>query len=331
MKVLILTHNADIDGLGSIVLGKIAFGNIDYSLEPNIYDLEKDFRAKLESGELYNYDKIFITDLALANPSLDMVNSDSILKNKVVVLDHHKTSYDLGYGKYDFTLIQERDEAGNLRCGTDLFYEYLYKNGYLTRTSILDDFAELTRLADTWEWKKAGKKGELAADLAVLFNGIGINNYISSMVEKINSKDEYIELNDNEKRIVKEKRLEYETMMHNLWNEMLFFNDEFGNKYGIVYASHEYAGSLSEYIRSLSDKKGIKYVITVDLDKGKFGQKSYRSIDETFDVSAIAVLHGGGGHPQASGVNLTEEQKGKVLTLKRNDALKFIADSKYKM
>ena len=29
----------------------------------------------------------------------------------------------------------------------------------------------------------------------------------------------------------------------------------------------------------------------------KFGQKSYRSIDESFDVNEVAVKHGGGGHP----------------------------------
>lgn len=42
--------------------------------------------------------------------------------------------------------------------------------------------------------------------------------------------------------------------------------------------------------------------------------------------------HGGGGHPAASAVIITKEQKNRVLEMKPIDkrgALKYIADSKY--
>ena len=65
------------------------------------------------------------------------------------------------------------------------------------------------------------------------------------------------------------------------------------------------------------------------MNKGEFGQKSYRSIDESFDVNEVAVMHGGGGHPGAASVNITEEQKAKALVLTKKEGLKYLADSKY--
>ena len=70
MKVLVISHESDIDGMGSIVLGKMAFGNVDYVLASNVVILENKFREYLENGSLYQYDRIFVTDLALNDPSL---------------------------------------------------------------------------------------------------------------------------------------------------------------------------------------------------------------------------------------------------------------------
>ena len=39
-KVIIFSHESDIDGLGCIVLGKLAFNEMDYALMPNIEKLE---------------------------------------------------------------------------------------------------------------------------------------------------------------------------------------------------------------------------------------------------------------------------------------------------
>ena len=45
------------------------------------------------------------------------------------------------------------------------------------------------------------------------------------------------------------------------------------------------------------------------MNKGENGQKSYRQIEDNFDVNDIAMNHGGGGHPGAASVNITEFQK----------------------
>lgn len=268
-----------------------------------------------------------MTDLALYDPSLTMV-AESSLRDKVHVFDHHKSSIDDGMNRYPFTRIVEEDETG-MKCGTGLFYEYLIQSGLIESTEAINRFVELTRLEDTWEWKKSGAVGEQAHDLAILFNAIGLDDYISSMVSKLSCNPVSFELSDEEKDIVKSKKDEYDRFLQSIISSTEYFWDENDNKFGVLFADYEYRNELVEYVRRHGNPEAIKYLVIVAMDKGEFGQKSYRSIDEDFDVSEIAILHGGGGHPAAAAVNITGEQKAKSLVLKKKESLKYLADSKY--
>ena len=330
-KIIIFSHENDIDGIGNIILGKIAFGEIDYVLASNVNILEKKFRERLEKGLLLNYDKIFITDLALYNPSLDMVSKNHELSKKVLIFDHHKTAIKEGCGKYSFTKIIESDENGRKRCGTDLFYEFLCSNGLLSKTKVLDEFVELTRLEDTWEWKNTGDQGLKAHDLAILLNELGINDYIKSIILKIKNKGNSFEFTETEKNIINEAKAEYLKALQRIWSEAEYFVDEDKNKFAGVYADYEYRNELAEYVKEISSNN-LKYIIIIALEKGLFGQKSYRSIDDDFDVGKIAEAHGGNGHPKAASVNITREQKLNSLDLRKinqRDSIKYLVDSKY--
>lgn len=326
-KNIIFSHESDIDGLGCIVLGKLAFGEMDYILVPNISKLELSFREYIETDKINQYDKIYITDLALYDPSLTMV-AESSLKDKVLIFDHHKSSIDDNMNRYTFTKIIEEDEKGK-RCGTELFYEYLVQNHLINSSKAHDEFVELTRLEDTWEWKKENSIGEKAHNLAILFNTIGIESYISTMTSKLLDNSASFEFTEKEIALIQNKKEEYNKTLQSIMTSAEYFFDENNNKFGIVYANYEYRNELSEFIKRSGNPEDIKYFIVVDMKKGEFGQKSYRSIDENFDVSEIAVMHGGGGHPQTSGVNITKEQKSKALLLTKKEGLKYLADSKY--
>ena len=59
-KVLVISHEDDIDGLGGVILGYLAFKDVDYMLihikeQTEIVDFVKNS----------NYEKVFITDLGL--------------------------------------------------------------------------------------------------------------------------------------------------------------------------------------------------------------------------------------------------------------------------
>lgn len=326
-KTIIFSHESDIDGLGCAVLSKLAFENVECIFAPNVEKLESIFRKFIETHKLDKYDNIYVTDLALYDPSLTMV-AESFLKDKVHIFDHHKRAIDDGMNRYSFTKIIE-DDCNGKKCGTELFYEYLIQNNLIINTPAISEFVELTRLEDTWEWKGLGADGEQAHDLAILFNAIGLNNYISSMTSKLLNNPVFFELSEEEKVLIKNKKEEYSNLLKSIILSAEYFLDENNNKFGIVFADYEYRNELAEYIKQSGNPETIKYFIVVAMNKGEFGQKSYRSIDENFDVNKVAMLHGGGGHPKAASVNITKEQKSKALVLAKKEGLKYLADCKY--
>jgi len=326
-RTIIFSHESDIDGLGCVVLSKLAFGDVDCIFAPNIEKVESMFREFIESHKMDEYDDIYVTDLALYDPSLTMVAKSS-LKDKVHVFDHHQRAIDDGMNRYPFTKIVEND-GNEKKCGTKLFYEYLIQNDLIINSTAISEFVELTRLEDTWEWKNSGPVGNQAHDLAILFNAIGLDNYISSMPSKLLSNPTSFEFSEEEKVLIKNKKEEYKKFLQSIILSAEYFWDENANKFGIVFADYEYRNELAEYIKQQGNPEAIKYFIIVAMNKGEFGQKSYRSIEDNFDVNEVAMRHGGGGHPEAASVNITEEQKIKSLVLKKKESLKYLADSKY--
>lgn len=330
-KVIIFSHESDIDGMGSIVLGKIAFGEIDYVLSPNVNALEAGFREMIENGNLNKYDSIYITDLTLYSPAADLVKQNSELSSKVLVFDHHRSAINEGYNNYDFTNITEVDDSGRKKCGTDLFYDFLLSKKLINRTSALDEFVELTRLEDTWEWKTSGELGIRAHDLAILFNALGVDEYIDRMYSKLSICMGDFNLTPKEEGIINNKKREYLALLEQIWSEAEFFKDEFGNDYSALYAGYEFRNELGEHVRNLNIKN-LKYLVIVALEKGQFGQKSYRAIEKNFNVGKIAEFHGGGGHPEAASVNITEDQKKHALVLRKTsnkDSLEYLVNCKY--
>ena len=314
-KVIIFSHGSDIDGVNCVVLANTAFDSVTHVLAPNPNSLEEKFRSYLESGKLNNYDYIFVTDLALFNPSLDMV-ANSSLKDKTFVFDHHKSSLEDGSNKYPFTTVIV-EEDGVKTCGTKLFYNFLVKNNFLKKCDILDEFVELTRLEDVWEWKKVNNPK--AHELAILFNEITVPKYIEWMNKKVET-EEHFNFNEIENFVIENKKEKYMQNVEKLWNSKEIFEDENGNKIAVILSPYEYRNELGEYGRT-HDNEGIKYVVVIAFDTAENGQKSYRSVDTTIDVGKIAEAHNGRGHFAAAGVNITNEQKRKVMD--------YIINSKY--
>ncbi len=325
-KTLLFTHESDIDGIGCVILGKLAFKEIDYVLCHNVEELEHKFRDYIEGSKLNNYDKIYVTDLALYDPSLTMVEQSS-LKEKVKVFDHHQRAIESKMNRYSFTKIIEEDD-NKKRCATDLFYEYLTENNYLEKTKSLDLFVEMTRLEDVWQWKTDKEIGIQAHDLAILFNIIGKEKYIEIIINKLTTSKNDFKYSDAEKDLIKNKKEEYNKIIKEIIDNGEYLIDELGNKFLIVFSKYEYRNEIPEYFRNKNESH-IKYVIITALDKGEYGQKSYRSIEENFDVNKLAMLHGGGGHIGAAAVNITKDQRQKIENLEKSEALNFLAFSKY--
>ncbi|MBR1883562.1 MAG: hypothetical protein IJ809_01220 [Clostridia bacterium] len=328
-KVINFSHESDIDGLGAVIVAKLAFENVDYVLMPDANKLEETFRDYLIKSRLDGYDYVFVTDLALYQPAVSMVNSDEKLNKKVFVFDHHKASIDRGLDKYDFCTIFETDEAGRKTCGTELYYNFLKEKNMIEETKALSTFVEYTRLEDNWLWKNEGKRGENAHSLAVLLSSCGKEEYITRMFSKLKEEKDSFSLNEEETKIVEDKKKEYKEKIVSILNEAEIFVDGSNNRYMAVFAPYEYRNELAEYIIENGNNEDVKYIIIIALDKGEYGQKSYRSICKDFDVNCVAISHGGGGHISAAAVNITKEQNAQALSMDKKEALKYLSESIY--
>ena len=197
MKVLLFTHSQDIDGMGCALLANKAFKN--YTLVPTkTFDITKNVKEYIDNKKIYDYDQIYVTDLCIKEPILKQIDEDEILKNKLIVLDHHKTEIEEGNNKYDFVnIIVEED--GIKQSGTSLFYKYLVKNNLLEPNEVIKEIVEWTRQYDVYDWQK--ENNELARYLHILYEKLGYEKYLEIMTYKINNLD-HMEYNEEEMNII---------------------------------------------------------------------------------------------------------------------------------
>lgn len=288
MKTLIFSHLSDIDGMGGVVLAKLAFGDVDYILCETFNLLDK-IRELIVNKTIYQYDQIFITDMWLEDPSI--VVNDVKLKDKVLVFDHHESALNECHN-YDFITVRIKDEIG--RCsGTSLFYEYLRKNNLLSGDEVIARFVELTRLYDTWEWITV-KNEPMARDLTTLFNAVGPNAYIDLMIDKLSSRPQSFMFNNLELSLINNKNKQIEDKLQG-YSKNIVYRDVLGLKAGIVFIDYEYRNDLAQYLR---DKQfPVDFVMMISLDNGTI---SYRYVNSGVKVLPIAEYFGGKGHDYAA-------------------------------
>lgn len=306
MKILLFTHKNDIDGMGNAVLAKLAYENVDYNL-CGTFDLVKIVEEYYTSGKIYNYDKIFITDLCLDEEMIKKISNDEKLKNKFNILDHHKTYDNEKYTKYSFVKVQLKNEKG-LCCGTSLFYEYLLQNNLLDKNNkAVEEFVELTRLHDTWEWKNI-YNNEKARELALLFDSLGTTGYIDFMYQKLKVEKEF-NFNELEITLINNKKTQIDIAIKE-YLDNIYCREINGLKAGILFITYEHRNEIAEYLRE--NKYDIDFVMMVSIDKGVV---SYRTVKDNICVREVAELFGGKGHDKAATNPITNNHKEEIIKI----------------
>lgn len=305
MKVLLFTHKNDIDGMGNAILAKLAFDSVDYVL-CETFDLKKKVEEYLKNKKIYEYDKIFITDLCLGEENLKQIDEDEKLKGKFQIIDHHKTYENEKYTRFSFVQVKLKNDHG-LCCATSLFYEYLLNNNYLVRNDAIDEFVELTRQHDTWEWKNI-YNNEKSRELAILFDAIGINGYIKFIYEKL-LKEQTFEYNEIERMLIDNKKIEISEAVEE-YLDKIYYKNILDLKAGIIFINYEYRNELAEYLRE--NKYDIDFVMMISLDRGVV---SYRSTKDGVSVRKVAEYFGGKGHDKAATNPITSKSKEAILEI----------------
>ena len=303
MKRLLFTHVADIDGMGGAILSKLAFDNIDIIYCKNPSDLNNKIIENYENDNLYNYDLIYISDLSPSRELLEKLFSDDKLSKKIYLFDHHETAYDAGLNDFDNCTVRVKDDRG-ISCATQIYYEFLINNNYLKQTNLLDQFVELVRLEDTYEYKKYNRND--AHDLAILFNAIGKDEYIDRMINKINNNDNFFFDNYELEMINNKKEMTIKEVESFLKYLKVLTIEEF--KVGICFIKYEYRNEVCEYL--INHNSDLDCIAMFAFENN---QISLRSIKDNSSARIIAEKFGGGGHDKAAAIGLSDEIKDKIV------------------
>lgn len=311
-KVLLFTHEQDIDGMGSILIGKQAFKQLDY-ITCKTFEVNEKVSKTIHDGSIYHYDFIFVTDICIKEPLLLKISKDSKLNQKIIILDHHKTEIEEGNNQYPFVHIIVENEQGKT-SGTSLFYDYLITHKLLTKTPYIEELTELTRQYDTWEWKTKYNNPK-ARMLHILFEQLGYKQYLETMNQIITTKQK-IEFNSKELELIKSFDEKLTKTCNNIIKEMVIYNLIIENKIykiGFIWIPYQYRNEFDEIIRknNVHDIDAIGMIMT---DKDTV---SYRKVKD-IDVSIIGKYFGGKGHKNAASNPQNNEHFQKILkTLKQ--------------
>ena len=305
MKVLIFTHKNDIDGMGNAVLSKLVFDEVNYVL-CETFDLNSKVEEFIDNEKIYEYDKVFVTDLCLSEELLCTINEDEKLKDKVQIIDHHKTYEDPKYTKYPFVKIELKNDKG-LCCGTSLFYEYLLNNELLSRSDVVDEFVELTRLHDTWEWKNI-YNNEKARDLAILFDSLGTEGYINFMYEKLSTEKEF-NFNHIETVLINNKKIVIDDAIEG-YMKNVYYREILGMKAAILFINYEFRNEIGQYFKD--HNIDVDFVMMIALDRNVV---SYRNVNKNISVRTVAEYYGGKGHDVAATNPITSQHKEMILDI----------------
>lgn len=288
----VYTHN-DLDGVGCGIVAKLAFnGNVDVRYN-SVMGLDFQVARFLEKPKKDDF--LFITDLSVNEKNEKELDEYVKKGGKVQLIDHHKTA--VHFNDYSWADVKVEYEDGRLASATSLFYEHLKSEGLINPTKQLDDFVELVRQYDTWEWdQNDNKEAKRLNDLFFMFS---IDEFEERMVERL-KKDEPFSFNEFEQKMLE---LEEDKIHRYIRRKKREIVQTFIDNYctGIVHAE-AYHSELGNELGK--DNPHLDYIVIVSVG-GK--RMSLRTIHDHIDVSEIAGRYGGGGHAKASGCSLTEQ------------------------
>lgn len=287
MKILIISHIGDNDGVTPIVLANLTFKNFDKKLI-EVKEVDETVKENIDK-----YDKIYILDLNVSEKMAEIINQN--YKNKIIILDHHVSNMHLN--KYDFiTVISESKEKKE--SATSLFYNYLiknYPNDLLTKEST-KTLVEYVRLIDTYDFKTK-KDRENAENIRTLFELFGVENYIDYFTHYIKNHDTFT-YGPQEQMLIKIKQDEIKRYLEEKENEMIIGTLD-GYKVAVIYAEN-YRSQLGNYL--IDNHPELDFSVVINVSK----KISYRGHGKV-DLTVFSSQYGGGGHKDASGSPLPKD------------------------
>lgn len=295
--IKLITHN-DLDGIGCEVVFKLSYGDEVDVLSVGNNEVNNIVGQSLEELKFGIYEQLFITDLSVNEELAEIINKEGL---KVQLLDHHPSATHLN--KYSFANVMTHLSDGFKNSGTHLSFTYLLDkliNKGLCNES-LENFVELVRQYDTWEWKEIFRNEE-AKQLSDLLYILGREKFVNDMLYRIKDNEELF--SETDKLILEIKQKEIDNYI-NIKEKELIIKDFKLYKIGIVMAD-SYTSELGNILCERHEELDFVAII-------KKETVSLRTVKDDVNLTDIAKQFGGGGHPKASGFPLGKDKLDKFI------------------
>lgn len=299
-KVLVVYHGGDIDGNGIAVISEF----IDKDITLMSCNVRADECYEYLKENLDDFDLCIIADLNFSEECAIKVDTELDI-SKLILLDHHVQSMFLN--EYRWALVIPHDILKcKLSCGSSLFYRFMhqylkpFKNtlGYI----LLENFVFYTSAYDTW-FANDTRTSEISLKmnykapnyLNMLFKS-NRKDYIKTIVSNLKNNmiidnESYISIKTNE-RIV-------QSACSYMYNNCKIC--KFNNMVIAICFTNNYTSEIGDYI--LKKQSDIDVVAMIDCNTNRISLRS-QNREDFIDVSEIAKLNGGNGHPNASGFKI---------------------------
>jgi len=290
-----LFTDMDLDGLGCGLIAKMAFGdkaNVFYCSYRNLNQRVEAFIKHPAN----NQEEIYITDLAV-NELVEKKLQERFQQGKhVQMIDHHVTA--LHFNEYEWGRVKPEFDNGKKTCATSLFYDYLIEEGKMKRNNALEEFIDLVRQYDTWEWDE--NNNVTAKRLNDLFYIMSREQFEEEMLKRLTENTDSFMLTETENMILDIEDKKISRYIHSKSRQMV---QTFVNHYcvGVVHAE-QYLSELGNALNNLYPH--LDMIVLLNVSGKKMG---FRTIHDEVNVAEFAQKYGGGGHPKASGAELTRE------------------------
>ncbi|MCM3573878.1 DHHA1 domain-containing protein [Mesobacillus subterraneus] len=292
----LFTHN-DLDGVACGILFRLAFGekaDVRYNSVSGLnFQVEKYFDRM--NDRMKKEDHLYITDLSVNHENTEKINQFVNEGGKAKLIDHHKTA--MHFNEYSWGRVIVEDESGTLTSAASLVYDYLVQENHLVKNGSLDEFVELVRQYDTWDWDIL--KNYKAKNLNDLFFMVSIEEFEERMVPRLTSGDRF-DYDDFEKKLLEMEEDKIERYIRRKKREIIQIETD--GLYGGVVHAESYHSELGNELGK--EYPHLDYIAILNLGGKKI---SFRTIHDDVDVSAVAGEFGGGGHAKASGCSINKE------------------------
>lgn len=291
---LMISHIADIDGMGSVILSKL-IDNMDILLI-NTDEVRETLNNLLKNN---NYEKIYMCDLSIPDDLADVIDGKLPIKH----FDHHPTNTYVS--KYNWSTVIPIINHFK-PSGTSLYYDYLVSTSSLDiiHSEKIKVFVEAIRSYDTWDF--INTKNLLGKHMTMLFSMLGPLKFIDRFYNRLVN-NETFELNEFEKELIELKQNEMNDYI-DVCDENLIIADFAGYKVGIS-ISESYRSELGNVLSSRH--KELDFILIVDFHRKSFSMRTTNDIH----LGEISKKLGGGGHAKAAGFPMNEENTNEILNL----------------